>query len=273
MKLRPKLPFLCLLFLFLSVGFSLYLSKSVSLEKRKVYFLPQAKYLKAISGSHKHLAASLFFVKGVLDISEKIPQRIDYLLDVFRTSVKLDPRLVGAYVIGGVVVPKTKQDIVLAIDFLKEGMELNPKEWRIPFWIGFNNLELSIYPKVIEYYQLASELPDSPRYLKSNLAYYYYKSDKPKEGLLYLQTLKESLEDERLIKSIEQKITWLENIAYLEAKVKVYKDTYQSWPDSLDDLVRVGLISEIPEDPFGGGYELGKDWYRGQGRVKSKLQL
>ena len=260
------------IFFFLSVfSFSLFLFKIYPQKKTKIYYLPSLEYLKLVSGTFRPLFAEMLFIKGILEISEKVPQRIDYFLKLFEIVVNLDPKLISAYIFGGVVVPRNKEEIALGIKFLKKGMRLNPSDWRIPFWIGFDYLQLGIYSKVIEYYRIASNLPQSPSYLKSNLAFYYYKAGKIKEGLLYLEGLLHSLEDKRLLKIIKEKIKWLKGLVLLEEKVEEYKNHYGIWPSDLKDLVEKGLLDKIPQDPFGKGYYLEKDLFGGRPRVKSRF--
>jgi len=268
---RKGLSIICA-FLFLSVIiFSLLLSRISPQEEKKIYYLPSLEYLKLVSGTFKPLFAEMLFIKGVLDISEEVPDRMSYFLKLFETAINLDPKLVSACFFGGIVVPVKKEEIPSGIKFLKEGMRLNPSDWRIPFWIGFNYLELGIYSKVIEYYRLASNLPDSPAYLKTNLAFFYYKADRPKEGLLYLEGLFHSLKDRRLLEIIEKKIEWLEGLVFLEAKLTEFKRLFGIWPSDLEDLLETGLIDKIPPDPFGEGYYLEKGLFGGVPKVRSRF--
>lgn len=252
------LPIICV-FLFLSVfASSLYLSPVSSQQKKKIYYLPSLESLKLISGNFRPLFAEALFIKGVLELSEPIPGRMDYLLKLFGTSIGLDPKLISAYFFGGVVVPRNEEEIASGIKFLKQGLKLNSSNWKIPFWLGFNYLQLGNYAKAAEYYRIAANLPDSPNYLKTNLAFFYYKSNRAQQGLLYLEGLLHSLKDKRVLAIIERKIEWLKGLTFLEKKVAQYKLLYGIWPSELKDLVKVNLIKQIPEDRFGKGYYLEK---------------
>lgn len=271
MQKKKPLLMICI-FLFLCViAYSLYLSKIYPREKTKIYYLPSSEYLELISGTFRPLFAEMIFIKGVLELSEEVPDRTNYFLELFRTVVNLDPQLISAYFFGGVIVPVKKEEIAMGIKFLKEGIRLNPSEWRIPFWIGFNYLQLGAYSKVIEYYRIASDLPHSPSYLKSNLAFYYYKADRPKEGILYLEGLLHSLKDERLLKMMEKRIAWLKGLVLLEVKIEEYRRLYGIWPSDLKDLLEAGLIDEIPLAPFGGGYYLEKGLWDMAPKVRSRF--
>jgi len=247
------------------------LSRISTQEKKKIYYLPSLDYLKLSSGSFRPLFAEMIFVKGVLDIPDKVPNRINYFLNLFNTSIGLDPKLINAYFLGGVVIPTGKDEINAGIEFLRKGLALNSSDWRIPFWIGFDYFELGMYDKVIKYYWMASSVPNSPPYLKTNLAFLYYKANRPKEGLLYLEGLYHFIKDTHTLKIMEKKIEWLKGIVDLEAKTEEYRKIYGAWPLNLDDLVKRGLIKEIPYDPFGKGYYLDKNSRNGTPEVKSEL--
>lgn len=268
---RKSLGIICIIFFIFVYGFSAYLFRIFPKQEKAAYYLPSIEYLRLVSGTFRPLAADLLFIKGVLDIPEKIPDKSNYLINLFKTSINLDPKLTNAYFFGGVVVPHKKEEINLGISFLKEGMALNPSEWRIPFWIGFSYLETGAYSKVIEYYRIASELPGSPDYLKTNLAYFYYRTGKFNEGVLYMETLADSLNDDRVKGMLEVKTGWLKNIIFLETKLQEYKELYGEWPSILEDLVDKKLIEEVPRDSFGQGYYLEQDIFGGMPKVKSKF--
>lgn len=259
-----------LLFVFI---FSTHFSGSLTRQSRKLYFFPSSDYLKPVSGTFRPLAADMLFIKGVLEMSDDIPDRRDYLFKLFETSADLDTRLIGAYFFGGAALPVSKEEIASGINFLKKGMKFNPYEWRLPFWMGFNYLELGIYSKAAQYYRIASDLPGSPQFLKTNLAFLYYKAGDSQNGILYLEGLSQSLKDKRLLEVIDKKIKWLKGLVYLEGKVQDYKRIYGLWPSDLEELSAKGIIKEIPADPFGKGYYLEKDTFQDTPKVRSKFDF
>jgi tetratricopeptide (TPR) repeat protein len=245
----------------------------IKVAKQNFYFVPSLKYLSLTSASHKTFFAYLFFIRGILDLTDKFPptvNRIDYLLANFKAAGTLEPELTRAYFFGGIVAPATREDTVKAIAFLEEAGRSRPNDWKFPFWIGLNYLELGDYPGAAEYYQKAARLPGSPDYLKTNLPYIYYRSGEFNQGIAYLQALMLSLDDQRLIEIIKRKIEWLSNLALLEDKVDRYYKIYAKYPQDLEELKEKKLISEIPEDTFGQGFYLEKSLSQPKPKVKSK---
>lgn len=259
------------LFIFIVAG-SFFLENALMLPKKKFFYVPPLDYLKIISGSFRTFCADIFYIRGVLAITEEIENRstwIDWVQRNFEVATSLDPKLTQGYFFAGVVVARDEQGIKKGIKFLERGIKRNPDEWQIPYWIGFNYYQLGDYLKAIEYYKKASNLPAAPKFLKSIQPMSYYKAERPDLGLMYLEGLLHSIKDPKQLEWIEIKLMWLQNLVYLEEKVEQFKEVYGRWPEGLEELIEVGLLKEIPQDPFGRGYYLDKD----SGRVKSKFGL
>jgi tetratricopeptide (TPR) repeat protein len=262
-----------ILFLLVATMFCSYLTDSrIKTSKQNFYFVPPLKYLTLASATHKSLWAYLLFIRGILDLNEAYPvsiNRMDYLLADFKAAGTLEPRLTKAYFFGGIVAPSTSVDISKAVAFLEEAARLEPGEWKYAFWAGLDYLELGNYPKAAEYYRKAAELPGSPGYLKTNLAFLYYKSGEFNQGIAYLQALMYTLKDKRLIELLSRKIDWLQNLAFLEGELEQYHQAYGKWPETLSELKDKGLIREIPQDVFGRGFYLEKSPDSAKPKVKS----
>jgi tetratricopeptide (TPR) repeat protein len=269
MDVRKKTAFFSLFFCLTVITLSYRLSGVALVQKKPLYYLPSVQYLSSVSGTFKPIVAEMMFIKGVLELTDEIPGRVPYLINVFRTAVYLDPKLMSAYFFGGTIVPVKKADIPLGNVFLEEAASLNPGDWRIPFWIGFNYLQLGEYLKAAEYYQKSSLLPGAPAYLKTNQAMFYYKAGKAEMGLVYLESLAQTITDERLMELFKKKIDWLKNIVFLEGKTRKFKELFGFWPKDLNELVQKGLIEKVPDDPFGRGYQLDKNWEKNPGKIRS----
>ncbi len=271
-NLKP-LAWLLLFFLAGSVFLAYFTDKRTQIARSNFYFVPPLKYVSFIGATHKSFFAYLFFIRGILDISEPFPSsanRMDCLLGNFRIAARLEPQLTRAYFFGAVVVPRTREDIEKGIGFLEEAARLKPGDWRIPFWMGLAHMELGDYKKTVQCYRQAAALPDCPAYIKTNLAFLYYRADEIDEGVLYLQSLILSLDDKRIINMIQKKLDWLKDIVFLEGKVRDFRQKFGKWPVDLEELQVQGLIGNIPEDTFGRGYYLEPDPAGGRPEVKSK---
>jgi tetratricopeptide (TPR) repeat protein len=233
-------------------------------------FISPLSYAGYIEGGFKGFCADVFYLKGVLSITDELTDKAAWLRriqDNFAAALLLDNRLIQAYFFAGIVCGRTKNDLKQAIVFLKKYRALNPLEWKIPYWIGFDYLQGGDYLSAVQWYETAAALPGAPAFLKSNQVMLYYKAGLVSPGIAYIEGLLETIKDENRLEWITLKLAWLKNIVVLEQKAAEFKETAGRYPQQLEELVEKGLIAAVPEDPFGSGYYFEK----GSGRVKSRF--
>lgn len=226
--------------------------------------------LALLPDSVKAVWADGLYIRAILAIGDEDPRALASVHRNLHAAVALDPGLISAYLMGGVVAPRGKAGIPKGIRFLKECAARAPQEWRIPFWMGFDYLQLGNDLKAAEAYRRASSLPGAPHYVRGITAWEYYKAGKPDLALRYLQGVSQALQDPALRKALERKITWLSRLVLLEDAVRALYERDGRWPMDLQELVSAGLLDEIPEDPVGEGYYLDEAWYKHPGRVRSR---
>ena len=258
--------------LFLIPHFSYCLRNIPSLKKGRVFFIPSSQSLRFLSGGFKSFAADIFYIRGILAVSDRIKVNdhnlwINWVQGNFGAAVFLDPKLIQSYFFAGVVITSDKESIEKGIEFLKEYSKYNSAEWRIWYWIGFDYYQLGDYLKAVRYYQKASVLPNAKLFLKGVQPMLYYKAGRPQLGLSYLEGFLHSISDPRQKELAKTKIKWLKDIILLQEEVRKFKQIYGRLPAGLEELVKYHLISAIPHDPFGKGYYLDKK----SGRVKSRF--
>lgn len=258
-----------LLFIFITAG-SFLLEKAYPARKGSLFYIPPLEYLEIISGSFRPMFADIFYIRGILEVAGEYKEQGAWVSRVqanFQAAVNLDSRLIQAFFFGGVVIANNEENTRRGIRFLEKGIQLNPDEWRLHYWAGFNYYQLGDYLKAVEYYLSASRLPDAPRFLESNLVMLYYKAGRPDLSRAYLEGLLSSIADASQTNWIEIRLKWLKNIIELEEKARQFRQLHGRWPQDLQELVVNGLIEEIPPDPFGSGYYLDTD----SGRVRSRF--
>lgn len=246
------------------------IDQKLTRDRPQMFYVPPASVLKVFPGSLRFVFADLYYILGIMAIAEEEPDVLVYVHKNFRAALELDPGLTSAYVLGGVVAPRGTAEIPQGILFLKDYAARSPQDWRIPFWIGLNYLQLGDSLKAAEYYQRASALPGAPGHLRSLAAWAYYEADEPELALAYLKGIAETVQDSGLRASLDRKLAWLTNLVLLEHNVREFHEQSGTWPGNLQELVDAGLLDQIPEDPWGGGYVLDEEWYKSPGRVRSR---
>jgi len=270
-KIAPHLAYLSAALLILLLVLSAYLNKACPPNKEKSFYLVPYAFLNMLPGNLKNLAADIFLIRGILSSTDEKARSLPYVLGNLRLAAQLNPRLTYAYIIGGIVAPKGKEELIEGTQFLKEGFARQPRDWHLAFWIGFNYLQCGDHLKAAEYYRIASKIPQAPNYLKSLAARSYYEAGSPDIALVYLEGICNSNNDPKLLRNLGIKIEWLRNIVFLEEKAVLFRNKYGYWPDDLEELTRTDFIDKIPADPFGKGYYIEKGNDARYGRVKSRF--
>ncbi len=234
--------------------------RSPLLPLAELRYLPDGKYLKAVSLGYEQLVADILWVQaiqvmGERKVSEEAGRWVYRALDAITT---LDPHFVRAYDAGAtalttvVVLPEESNRL------LEKGIRHNPEEWRLPFLLGFNYyFEFQDDARAAEYMARASRLPGAPRTLAQLAARLYAAAHEPQLAIDLLMNVYERTADDSVRMSLEQRIKEVvveRDLQMLERFIKLYHDREHRFPRRLDDLIGPGYLRELPREPFGGSY-------------------
>ena len=254
-------------FLIVPIVLSIYITqihierhKGVEQRIEEVMLLPKGEYLKPAVIGYEQLVGDIIWLRAIQVIGEKVvtPQGYDWVYHAMDIVTTLDPKFTYAYELGGVTLSVLGKRPDLSNMLLEKGVRENPTVWQIPFYIGFNNFfYLNNYEAAAEYMDKASKLPSHPSYLPKFAARLYVQAGNPNVALDFLARMYKETDDEKVKLALEQRIkevTVERDARFLEGEVNRYKEIYNLYPDNLQDLVRKGIIKEIPQEPFGGFY-------------------
>jgi len=219
-------------------------------------FIPRPEYVARISGTYRPAVALFFLMRGALEISGETDHKIDMVLELFNLVLELDPKLVQAAFLGGLVAPTTETSLIKATAFLEKACELNKENWRIPYWTGYNYLELENINKGSEYYWKASRLEGAPPFLRYSAANLPIEGRTLEGAILETEGMLESVDNVDAREWVGQRLIWLQTMLLLEHKSRDFKNQVMRYPTDLNELVERGLIKEIPKDSFGNGFYL-----------------
>ena len=224
--------------------------------------LPRGEYLKPALLGYHHLGADLLWLKLVQVIGKKRNTADEYewmyhALDVLTT---LDPQYAYAYYAGGVILGDLANRPDLSIRLLEKGAAANPDVWNIPFLLGYNYYFLLDDPaKGAEYIMKAASLPDGPAYLPGLATRLAAEAGSPDTALVFLEARLRETQDPQTRESLAYRMKEViieRDVHLLEKAVDAYQVQYRALPVTLEDLVAVGTISMLPQEPFGGDYRL-----------------
>src|SRR3989304_4420845 len=247
--------------------------KGIDKKIEKFMTLPKGEYLKPVVLGYEQLAADIIWLQAIQVIGEDTvtPNGYDWIYHALDVVTTLDPKFAYAYQLGGVTLSVLGKAPEKSNLLLIKGMKENPDVWQIPFYIGFNNFfYLNDYGRAAEYMAKASELPGHPAYLPKLAARLYVQAGNPDVALDFLMQMHKETGDAKVRETLGERIKEViveRDARFLEESIKRYKDVYNAYPERLIELVERGIISKLPNEPFGGYYYFKPE----DGRVHSSV--
>lgn len=224
--------------------------------------LPRGEYLKPMLLGYQHAGADLLWLQLLQVLGKKKTTADEYewiyhALDVITT---LDPQYDYAYYVGGVVLTNLANRVDLSNRLLEKGFAANPTIWNLPFLLGYNYyFILGDAAKGAEYMAAAAKLPGGPSYLPGLASRMYAEASSPEVALQLLRTLWLQTQDQEMREVLENRAKEIiieRDIQVLESARDAYRDKHGRFPKALNDLVVSGEVRQIPDEPFGGAYNL-----------------
>jgi tetratricopeptide (TPR) repeat protein len=225
-------------------------------------YLPNGDYLKVAVLGYRQLVADLIWLKILQHVGIRELATDGYLWAYHAADVvtDLDPQFVFAYQSIGTVLSISAGRPSEAVALLAKGMRHNPDAWVLPFVLGYiSYFDLHDPTAAAQYFRAASVLPGAPPYLPQLATKMTVKAGDPEVALEFLQRLYQQVKDERVREGLTERIKEVSaerDRRWLEARVQQYRTRFGRLPAQLDDLVAVGIVQQLPEEPFGGAYQL-----------------
>jgi tetratricopeptide (TPR) repeat protein len=243
-----------------ATSLNLWLAGRVQLRPYDLDHVPQGSVARFMSLGHRGLVSDLYWLATVQYIGE--PQgdqrgweRLYPLVDLV---TDLDPRHGYAYQTAGIVLSASGR-LEESDAILKKGMEKGPNWWSYPYYISFNHwFYLGDYETGAHYAEIAARTRGASPNISQLAVSLASKSGTPEQAIELLQELRKNVKDEVSASRLEEqlKLAVLERDAQaLERAAATYTDRTGLPLGTLDMLVVSGLVTRIPEDPFGGRYE------------------
>ena len=227
---------------------------------RSLMYLPDGEILKLASLGYEHVVADLVWLRVIQVFGARHVTQDDYnwvyrALDVTTT---LDPQFVEAYLAGGLVLTVIADHVDQSNRILKKGIEANVKDWKIPFFLGFNYFNfLRDYETAAIYIEMATKIPGHPPWLPLLAARLHVQAQDPQVALEFLGRIYDDTSDSGLKAKLETRMKEViieQDLMALERAIDTYRSQYGALPESLERLAETGMIRGIRPDPFGEAY-------------------
>jgi hypothetical protein len=228
--------------------------------REELMYFPSGRLLEAASAGYQTLAADLLWLKGIQYYGEHRRSDMEYHLaeHIFDTITDLDPKFVGAYRFGAFVLAQDAGLPTAGAELLMKGMRNNPRQWQMPFDLGFLYfITVKDNAKAARYFEIASGFEGAPDIAKRFTAFAYRKAGRPEVALSLWTEIYESSPNEIMRETALHAIKNITLEAVTDTLTGIANDFTASrgrYPTDLGELVSAGYISKVPQDPFGGRY-------------------
>jgi tetratricopeptide (TPR) repeat protein len=223
-----------------------------------IIYIPSGKYLKFATFGYSSLAADLVYIWAIQYYSTfTIVDRFQNLEHIFSIIAELDPHYTDPYEIGSLIAITEAKDVQLAYNILDLGLAKNPDQWIFPFEAGHIAQRVGDFETARKYYEKAKNIPGAPDIAKRLYAAAGFKVMDLKESWETWLEVYNTAADERTRKIAGKHLYLVKSTAdmnTLREAIRRFRERYRRLPSGLDELVRFGIIPELPKDMDGKEY-------------------
>ncbi|NGZ97137.1 MAG: hypothetical protein CV089_13640 [Nitrospira sp. WS110] len=211
---------------------------------------------------YHHLGADVLWLRllQVLGKKTNTAEEYEWLYHALDVVTTLDPQYAYAYYVGGVVLNNYANQVDLSNRLLEKGHRENPGEWNLPFLLGHNHyFVLGNATKGAAYISIAARTAGAPDFLPGLATRMHAEAGNPEVALEFLEALWRENPDLVVREKLEiraKEVMIERDLRALEYAIEQYRTQHGMVPRTLADLVSTGYLSRIPEEPFGGSYDL-----------------
>ncbi len=231
-------------------------------EDRSPIYLPQAKYLRPMSVGYENVLADILWFRTISYFGKHYRQDRTYpwLAHMCDLVTDLDPKAQHVYQFAGVILPWEANQAKEGIRILEKGVREFPNSWLLRYHLGFNYYFFEDdYDKAIENLKIAAQLPGAHPAMAELVAVLAAHRYGPETTLKFLSELRGNVYSDEVRDVVGQQMKEARlaiRLEHIDTAVKRYRERSGRIPPSVETLVEAGLLAEVPEDPFGGTWEI-----------------
>jgi hypothetical protein len=223
-----------------------------------IIYIPSGKYLKFATFGYSSLAADLIYIWAIQYYTTyTIVDRFQNLEHIFSIIAELDPRYTDPYEIGALIAVNEAKDLGLAYKIMDLGLAKNPDQWIFPFEAGHFAQKAGDFETARKYSEKTMNIPGAPDIARRLYAAAGFKVSDLKESWETWLEVYNTAKDERTKKIAGKHLYQVKSaldINLLKEAVRRFRERYQRPPAELDELVRFGIVSALPQDLDGKAY-------------------
>src|SRR6266571_6379798 len=236
-------------------------------------YLPSGKYLRVMALGFDGLLADVLYLWSIQYYGNyDIRDRYDYLERIYdQVITELDPHYLDPYLIGALIMTTEERRPEMALRLLDKGIERNPDQWIMPFEAGFLCYnDLHDYQRAAGYFEKALRAPGVHPLVRRLYAEMYSRAGDKRTSLREWSEIYRTSTDDYVRNVAWNHVHDLKvdlDVADLSDAVGRFRAREARPPRRLQELLRAGLLGELPRDPEDRDYlydsESGVVRYRG----------
>lgn len=230
----------------------------------EVRFLPDGRALRFLPPAIKLSLANAYWLATVQYVGDQqlAGGTYDRLYPLVDLVTDLDPPHGYAYQTAGINLSAAGR-LDESDRILKKGMDTGPNWWSYPFYLAFNDyFYRGDYPSAARWARLAARTPGASTNISHLALALEVKSGDPLAGAALVEELLKTTTDPNIQERLEEqrRLAHLQvAFAQLDAAVARFRHTRGHFPLRAEELVEGGLLPALPEEPFGGRFEVQPD--------------
>jgi tetratricopeptide (TPR) repeat protein len=236
-------------------------AKRIPRDENSAYVIP-APLLKLTTFEFHGLISDYLFLKSLVFIGSTMerterprvkPWEWKWVYALIDAATDLDPYFFDPYYFANANFTWDGMMIQETNVLLEKGMRYRDWDSRLPFFIGFNYFYfLQDNTNARKYLLEASQRPDAPQIYAELASKLAYEKKRTENAISFLEEILRRTDDESLRKRYETRLSFLRAVLRVEKALEQYKKKYGREPSRIEDLIKKGLLREIPVDPSGG---------------------
>ena len=227
---------------------------------KDLLYMPNGKYLKAISLGHAPLLADFVYLWAIQYYSDySQADRFRYVEHVFGDVIsELDPGYLDPYWLGALILTTEGKDEEAGLRLLDRGFVKNPSAWILMYLAGWECQRFGQFDRAADYFDRAAKVSGSPPDLFRLKAGMTARTGNLKEAIERWQDVLDDPRNNEEARAIAERqirtLTVRLDVMDLDAAIAAYRAQHGRPPHSLNELVRVGVLNAVPLDPDGNAY-------------------
>lgn len=241
--------------------------------RERFLYLQSGETLKRMALSFDALLADVYWIRtlqhfGGDRLSVERSGRYVLLYPLLDLTTTLDPRFNIAYRFGAIFLSEAwpggpgRPD--QAVSLLRKGIANDPSKWQYMQDAGFVYYwALGDFKNAAAWFQRASRVPGAPSWLAPLAATTLAQGGDRSASRFLWQQIAKSANDDWLKSEADRRLLQLDaldQIDWLQARIRPYAEAHQGEPLGWGALVRAGVLPIAPRDPTGEPYLLNPWW-------------